>query len=136
MTGRIEDSFGSSNIRLAIDTDFPSAGLTQGAVHKQVNIDPSGALTEVFALSGKFAVSLLYITGLPTAEISTVKLTVDGEDKWNDTGITRTSANAFLWGSSSLFPAAPFIVLSSLSLKIETVADSSVDTFFHAHPIL
>ena len=106
---------GSGQLRLAPDLDLPSSVVnTQG--FESVTFDPSGSLTEALGLSGKFAIYALTLEGLPTAEIVTVKLTVDGVIIWNDVGFTPTNQEINLYGqakaSTSLAPLTAFICKS------------------------
>ena len=128
----------SNLIRLAPDLSLPS-DLSSPAPYESITFDPSGSLTEALGLSGKHAIYGLTLIGLPTIEIVTVKLTVDGEVIWNDVGFTPVDDELSLWGRVSSaatdITIAPFGCNSSLSLEVETVADTSVILHFIARPI-
>jgi len=119
--------------RLAPDLTFPSR--IANAPYEEVNINPVGSLTTALSLTGRYAIHLLYFTNL-TAETVTVKLTVDGEVKWNDTFTSGTVMN--LLGTSSTVSASSDSIEcnSSLLLEIQTATDTSVNLRFLTRPIL
>lgn len=125
-------------IRLAPDLTFPSS-LSSSAPKAFVTIDPSGALTTILSLTGKYAIDLLGFSGLPTIEIVTIKMTVDGVVIWNDT-FTPTVATINIFsadnGTTSQLGYAPFICDSSLLIEVETVADTAVSLGYYVRKIL
>jgi hypothetical protein len=123
-----------AGITLAPDLTLPSrldgANTTETAV-----IDPSGALTTALSLTGKHAVYILALRGLPTGEAATIKLTIDGIVIINDPA-TPSNANKALYGApAGGIALAPFIVETSLLLEIETVTDTSVNVDWAARKI-
>ena len=130
---------GGDQLKLAPDLDLPSR-LFAGNDFERVTFDPStGGLVEGLGLSGKWAVYGLSLTSMPTAELCTVKLTVDSVVIWNDVDFTPGSTDFLLYGrpaqGNTGYTMAPFIVEDDLSLEVETVADSSVVVTFIARPI-
>ena len=141
MTG-IASSLGTANeVRLDPDLDWPSRLAAQAAeqYYESNTFDPSGSLTEALGLAGKFNVYGLSLIGVPTAELCTVKLTIDGEVIWNAVDFTPTHGIIYLHGAttqgsqSSSFQ--PFICRTSLSLEVETAADNSVTLQYLVRPI-
>ena len=122
-------------VTLPVDLDYPSTLLSGSAPYRLItNINASAGLTEILSLTGKYAICLLMLHDMTSEEI-TVKLTVDGEGKWNDT-FTCNSQLA-LWNDFS-DPAAlkpPFRVNESLSLELDTLTDTNVQLYYTAIPL-
>lgn len=122
--------------RLAPDLTFPSS-LASGVSYKEATgIDATGSLTTLLTLTGKHIINLLEIQSL-TSESITVKLTVDGEVKWNDTFALPSTVLSLLGNNlSSATSTDYFTCNSSLLLELQTTTDNSV-TFRHLErPIL
>ena len=133
---QINGSAVAAGVHLAPFLLAPSTMLDNGTNNKTITFDPSGALTEGLGLSGKWQVSALALFGLPTGEISTVKLTIDGVVIWNDTGTKTHAGFYFNHAGNTLTVRAAFIVNTDFSLEVQTVADSAVQVIYHAHPLL
>ncbi len=119
--------------RLAKNLSYPND--ISGNQYVTVNgIDASGGLTEILGLTGKFDIALLKLTGLPTTENVTVKMTVDGEIIWNST-FTPISANLHLLGMVAAY-AESYQCVSSLSLEVQTVTDNSINLLYNVRPVL
>lgn len=122
---------------LAPDLTYPSR-LTATTGYEQVTgINAVGALTTALSLSGSFMVDLLAFDAI-TNENITIKLTIDGEVKWNST-YNSGAIQLRLFGSRNAngveIPSTMYCK-SSLLLEIQTLTDSDVDFFYVARPIL
>ncbi len=126
----------SGQLRLAADLDWPSRPAGANPYEEVTGIDASVGLVEVLGLQGKYAISLLVLNNVQTAEDLTVVLEVDGIEIWNNTSQPSSGTRA-LWGAfSNQFPTSPFICKSSLSLKVQTQTDTSIDFAYSVRPIL
>ena len=121
-----------------LDTDlsFPSS-LASGVSYKEdTGIDATSGLTTLLTLTGKHVINLLSISSLVSESI-TIKLTVDGVIRWNDTFVVSSTTLALLGGnfdSSSAYDISS--CESSYLLELQTTTASSV-TFRHLErPIL
>lgn len=121
--------------KLNTDLDFPSS--IENAGYKEVNgIDCSTGLTTVLSLTGKHMISLLYL-GSMTAENVTIKLTVDGEIKWNDSfALSTTSLSLVGTNFTSSSTTDFFGCESSLLLEVQTATDTSIDLRYMSRPLL
>lgn len=121
--------------RLAPDLTYPSSTSSPGVVYKQITgIDASSGLTTALSLSGgKFYVGYLSFQDL-TAENITIKLTVDGEVKWNDTYTSSTLETIF--GNISTNVSELQGCEDSFLLEVQTATDTDITLVYHARPIL
>lgn len=85
--------------------------------------DTTGALTTVFNESGRFALSFIRLSGA-TAENMDLKLTIDGEVKWDYTAAIFGSNTNLLGSNSGDSPY--FIVKSDFLLQAQAATDTSV----------
>jgi len=131
---------GVSGIILAPDLTFPSTlnSPTSGVV--VVNgINTTAALTEILGLTGKYAIEYIELSSL-TAESAQIKLTIDGEIKWNDTftlpGTALLLCGAQNVGGTSGTAALPFISKATFSLELQMSADTSITINYLARKIV
>ena len=136
----IRDFIGGGGIRLAPDASYPEDIDVAGTKH--LTFDPHGALTSALSLTGAYLVDLILLSGLPTAESVTIKLTIDGTVIWNYTTTTSVDS-ALLIGSkyytadTSVTPSGSGIVCrSSFLLQVQTASDTSVTLHYNAKAIL
>ena len=124
------------NVTLAPDLSWPSRATSAG-IEVITGLNMQGSLQTALSLTGKHALSFLYLTNL-TAETCTIKLTIDGVVIWNSTFTTGTTLpllgniNGYTAGNNDLIVQ----VNNSLLLEIQTASDTSIDLAFIARPIL
>ncbi len=122
--------------QLAADTTFFTTK-NAGAIFKVTSgIDASAALTEVLGLTGKFVVSMLKLQSMTVNNLTDIKLTVDGVDIWNETGISSNVATEQLLGGDLKTGFEYIQCDSSLSLKVKMSSDTSIDVVWIARPII
>jgi len=118
------------------DLTFPSSVTSSG--YKEITgIDCSSGLTTVLSLTGKHIVSLLYLTNM-TPENVTVKLTIDGVVRWDDSFSLGSTAIPLLGTNFSNNTAATdfFGCQTSFLLEVQTATDTSIDLRYMNRPIL
>ena len=120
--------------KLAPDLDLPSRLTESSNGQETVNVDPSGVLTTVLSLSGKFAIYYMQFQGLPTTENVVIKVTVDGTVIHNDT-YTPAVATLRLYANASAVGLPGFACGSTLLVEVQTITDTSVDFFWVARAI-
>jgi len=122
--------------RLAADLTFPSKIGTAGTPWVRfTGINAVGALTPLLSLTGKHAISYALIENIDNETI-TIKLTIDGAVKWNDT-YANTLLDIPLIGSASSANSndISFECNESFLLELQTTADSNVSFRALARPI-
>jgi hypothetical protein len=138
MTIEVGKSGGSALPQLAPDLTWPS-DKNVFTNYKLINLDPSGGLTTALSLEGKWSISSLLLSNF-TAELITIKLTVDDRIIWNDTfTLTSTSESVLIGGilnSNTTLQDAVTSCKASWLLEIQTASDSSVNVKYTARPIL
>ena len=125
-------SIASSNefIRLAPNTSYPEDIGVQP--YKVVSaVDTSAALTEILALTGKYAIGFIEVISILNAQSIDVKLTIDGVVIWDDNIASSGTALYLLPGRNQ-----GYIVNESLSLEIRVVTDTNISLYYQVHPIL
>ena len=124
--------------QLAPDLTYPGdrSNLNLRTYKEITGINASLGLTTALSLSGKFAISLLRFGGA-SAELMTVKLTVDGVIVWNDS-YTGTSTQQYLLGNTSAGAGVSETIECNTSflLELQTATDTSVNLQYMARPIL
>ena len=125
--------------QLAPDLTYPGDRVNLNIrTYKQIaGIDATSGLTTALSLSGKFAISLLRFTNT-TAELMTVKLTVDGVVIWNDSFNGLSTAGQYLLGNMSAGAGVSETVQCNTSflLEIQTATDTTINLEYMARPIL
>ena len=129
-----ESSGGGGNLKLAPDLTYPNR---QGVSVTQTvsNVDCTGGLTTVLSLTGKFAISHMYLNGLTSGEAVTLKLTIDGVVIW-DTSLVWPGSWMVLLGRTQGQPDIVITCDSSLLLEVQTTSDNSINLIYIARPIL
>lgn len=123
--------------QLAPDLTYPSTLSNSSGFVSVSGIDGSSGLTTALSLSGKFAIDLLWFSGL-ALESMTFKLTVDGVVIWNSS-FTLLVSSLSLFGaftSSNNSTTSSMQCKNSLLLEIQTTSDTSVTLRYVARPIL
>lgn len=129
---------GSSSIpELAPDLNFVSS-LTNTRPFKTITgINAIGALTTALSLTGKFAISYLNLAGLTSNDISRIKLTIDGEVKWDSTLTVNSSTMTLISSLTGGYVLSEnYMCNNSLLLQIQTIADNNISLEYLARPIL
>ena len=125
--------------QLAPDLTYPGDRVNLNLrTYKQIaGINASLGLTTALSLSGGFAVSLLRFTNT-TAELMTVKLTVDGVVIWNASFTGTGTAGQYLLGNMSAGAGVSETVQCNTSflLEIQTATDTTINLEYMARPIL
>lgn len=119
---------GGGAISLAPDLTRLGTLLTSNNFVRVTGIDTVGAPTEVLGLTGRYVVGHLKLFNA-TAESVTITLDIDGETIYSETFTMLTTLTIYSDNS-------PFVVNSSLSLKVEMAADTSIDFDYIARPII
>lgn len=123
---------------LAPDLTWPSKAKTAsvGSTQKLTAVDVSGSLQTVITASGKFNFEHLKVENL-TAESITIKLTIDGEIKWNDTFTCNTTADLYNVAAGTGFIGGEDgnKVNSTFLLEMQTATDTSINVYFTLRPI-
>lgn len=121
--------------KLDADLSWPSiANASSG--FPSVTVDPSGGLTTILSLSGKFAISYAELFSLTNAENYTVKLTVDGQVIWNET-FAAVGTNAYLIGTqNNTYQDVPTSCEATWLLEVQSTVDTSVGLRYKVRPIL
>ncbi|RKZ97224.1 MAG: hypothetical protein DRQ42_09815 [Gammaproteobacteria bacterium] len=125
-----------ASLRFAPDLTWPSR-VTSAGVETAAALDMSGSLQTALELTGKYAISYLNLYNL-TAEVCTIKLTVDGVVIWNAT-FTPGTTLPLLGSIAGQANGNNDMVMqcdSSFLLEIQTAADTSIDLDYIARPIL
>lgn len=128
--------------RLAPDLTFPDDAFGAGGnlpVQSSIGVDVStGGLVTVLSETGKFALNFLAFENWSTADVRVVKLTIDGDVKFNAT-LSSVSTSVALIGQKSASTLALFEsyeVTSSILLEAQTDIDTAIDFYWNVRPIL
>ena len=119
---------GSSLAKLAPDLTWPDDSGTGGSFVTLTGVNVQGSLQEALLAEGTFEFHHLRIAG-NTAELTTVKLTIDGEVIWNAVDFT-PGAQIFLYnvnGSGLVAGEGGKLVEESFLLEMETLTDTSIN---------
>jgi hypothetical protein len=101
------------------------------------NLDATGSLTTVLSLTGKFMINLLYADGFTASDIDQWKLTIDGVVVNDSDAMTTASTTFRMYGNSiDGDQGIAFMCDSSLLLEIEMTADTTINVYYIARPIL
>ena len=123
---------GSSIPKLAPST-IPNFGY-----YEQVSgIDATGGLTEILSLTGKFILRGLYFSFLTDGDMNKIKLTIDGEDIFNEDPYTPPSGTTVGIIGATL-PAEQkefYLVENSLSLSVQMATDNDIRLNYFIRPI-
>jgi hypothetical protein len=118
-----------------------SSGSFQSPYRQTGAVDGTGGLVTAISLSGKFIFSALQLLGATGTGTYTIKLTIDGQIKWNSSKVFANNIN--LLGAIAQTPNSfgvangdPYEVKASLLLEVQTSADTSVVFNYIARPIL
>ncbi|MCP4089908.1 MAG: hypothetical protein GY746_08950 [Gammaproteobacteria bacterium] len=125
-----------NSLRFGPDLSWPSSVGSTG-VKTVAALDMSGSLQTALELTGSYAISFLNLRNL-TAEVCTIKLTVDGVVIWNSTFTTGT-ALPLLGSTAGEANGNNDMVMqcdTSFLLEIQTASDTSIDLDYIARPIL
>ena len=125
----ITELIGGNLPQLAPDLTWPS-NQSSGQVSLS-GINVQGSLQPVFSLTGRRALSRIYVANL-TTETATVKLTIDGVVVWNDT--YTAPANINLLGINGVIPET-YVAESSILFEMQTLTDTSISVAYLARPI-
>ena len=123
--------------KLAPDLTYPS-DKDANATYKRISaIDASAGLTTVLSLTGKWAVSYMALLSI-TAEVNTIKLTIDGVVKWDTTYTPGTTDNLLGAINNSQFSPQDIIngCDSTFLLEYQTATDTNITFDYLARPIL
>lgn len=124
--------------KLAPELTYPADKLVGGAVYKRISaIDASAGLTTILSLTGKFAVSYMAFLSI-TAEVNTIKLTVDGVIIWDTTYTPSATDN--LIGATNTSALSPQDIVNgcdeSFLLEYQTATDTNIVFDYLARPLL
>ena len=123
--------------QLGADLTWPSTVATFGALQIISGLDMSGSLQTALTATGKFELDRLYISS-HTAELMTIKLTIDGVVVWNDT-YSSSLTTTFLLGvtstTSNTASESGKLVAETFLLEIETATDTSIDVNYILRPL-
>lgn len=143
MTIRLSTIAGGGAIKLAPDLNYISEVISFGGSsatpYRQTgDINGTAGLATALSLTGKFALSGLSIT-LNINEVYRIKLTIDGEVKWDSSNTLDINAN--ILGNiapSSTVNAAYFPIQcqSSILLETESTTDTAYRFNYDARPIV
>lgn len=104
-------------------------------------IDASGGLTTALSLTGKWLLTAA-VFGLTSAELMTVRLTVDGVVIWRNsftslsaTGISLLGGNSNISGISGTINDAYIYCDETMLIEIETTSDTDIRFQYNARPI-
>lgn len=127
--------------QLAPDLTYPGDRGSTGLLSIDVTgIDVSGGvLQEILAATGKFELKYLVITAVSLSEAVSLKLTIDGEVKWNDSyTIDATTRDELIGGVGGAQPTLleSYAVNESLSLEYATNADTNITLSYLLRPVL
>ncbi len=131
---RIFADAGAPLPKLAVDSGFPTA-LPSNVFRTVLNVDATAGLTEVLALTGRFQVSLLELSGLTSNDVARVVLTIDGVDII-DVVPSSNGTIVKVLGDASASIYETVLVESSLSLKVQTTVDNNISLGYNARPIV
>lgn len=123
--------------KLAPDLTYPSSLANAFGFVRVTGIDPSGSLTPILSLTGKYAIDLIALDNMTIENIS-VKLTIDGVVIWNDS-FALGATNIQLFGSKTKTNTTVSSTMqceSSLLLELETIAQTSATLEYVARPIV
>lgn len=124
---------------LAPDLNFPSSKSSGISTYKRITaIDASSGLTTALSVSGKFILDALRFSSITSPQTMTVKLTIDGDIKWNDVAFSFASGSTLSLISplSTTDGAAErYQVNSTLLLEVETDTDTSITLDYQLRPI-
>lgn len=124
---------------LAPDLNFVSSRITSAFLFKEITgINAVGALTTALSLTGKFSISYLAFSGVVANDVSRVKLTVDGEIKWDSTLTTNIVGTVSLVGGVAGTVTTPenYMCNDSLLLEVQTITDTDISVRYLVRPIL
>lgn len=118
--------YGSNGaFELSPDT-FPN----NGSFSQVTGINATGSLTEILSLSGRFALIGIWFSGLTSADMSKIKLTIDGVDIFNEDPFTSPSGTS--WGliggtnQTTGRSGEAYIINNSLSLSVQMATDTDI----------
>ena len=122
---------------LAQDLNYISNKLNATSNYTRITgIDPSSGYTTALSLSGKFLVSFIRLSTLSSTGLIEIKLTVDGELKW-DSSISSTSSSLSILGdTSSGNPSEEIRCKSSFILEVMKTDENDISLDYLARPIL
>tara|TARA_R110000851_G_scaffold320216_4_gene484973 strand:+ start:1810 stop:2232 length:423 start_codon:yes stop_codon:yes gene_type:complete len=138
MTIEVGAGGGAPLIQLAPDLTYPSDKNGTSLYKTITGIDGSSGLVTALSLTGAFAVSAIALRNF-TAETATIKLTVDGEEKWNDTYTIQAGTLYFIGGPVSTSGVYSDIVpccKETFLLEIATTTDTDIEVNYVARPII
>lgn len=144
MSQLLNSIMSGGGISLAPDLNYISDGATIGPAdgisfaRTTGLVDGTSGLVTAITLTGKFLFSALRIRD-NISESYTIKLTVDGEVKWNSAVNLGVSANILGGISGALqtgMSTEPFTVKSSLLLETSSTTDNNYRFDYIARPIL
>lgn len=118
-------------------TMFTDRGSLTRTFTQVTGIDPSSGPVTALSLTGAYAVPYIALTGF-IAESITVKLTIDGEIKVNDT-FTASTSKMPLWGglyNDNNVTSESYGCKTTFLLELTTATDTSVTLEYIARPIL
>jgi hypothetical protein len=134
MADNIPFSSGGSLPKLSTDLTYPSTIENGTGIVIVPGIDATGSLTQVLSLTGGFAINNLALTNM-TAENATIKLTVDGDVKWDNTYTAQTSVYLIGQISSGVGGSSRYQCNSSLLLEVQMATDTNIQLQYSAQPI-
>ena len=124
---------------LAPDLTYPADRAVDTSTDKLITgLNPLGGFQTMLSLTGKFAIKLLRFENISGSEsLFNVKLTVDGEVKWQAQAGTPSSTTQALLGVFDGSGTQETIGCnSSLLLEVQTAVDGGIDLRYNARPIL
>lgn len=136
--GEIAVSVDSGAQIMAPDLDYFSTytfSASSSPIKVITGIDASAGLTLVINETGTFILEYLYVSSLTVSDTLTVKLNIDGEDKWNSSVATGLSAFHMLGNYLNGAPAN-FIVNSSITLHLQTSTDTNISLSYSLRPVV
>jgi hypothetical protein len=127
---------GSALPKLAPDLTWPDDSGTAGSIVSLNGVNVQGSLQTALLAEGTFSFDYLRISA-NTIELTTVKLTIDGEVIWNSVDFTPGS-QIFLYnadGTGALAGEGGKLVEETFLLEMETLTDTSININYILRPI-
>jgi len=136
-TKTLSEIIGGSGIaRMAVDTTWFTTHVSANLYTSVSAIDASSGLTEILGLTGRFLITHLQLQAMDVNDMTDIRLTIDGVNIWDETGITVNAANESLIGVSVTGGFEAFLVQTDFSLKVQMGADTSINLLYVIRPIL
>jgi len=115
--------------------NYPTTLQSEAGYGYVLGLDTTAAMTTVYSLTGKFAVSLLNLRNLTANDGTNIKLTIDSVvimDAPTNSTACLLIGNIVTTGKTIM----PMLVESSLTLEVQATTDNSITLDYSARAIL